>query len=449
MPWSMLACALFTLGCAEEKAFPHRPITLVCPWAAGGGTDRVSRQVAAHLEEELGVPVNVINATGGKGVTGHSRGLRARPDGYTIAMITLELNMMHWSGLTSLTPDDCIPLMSLNEDYCALLVGYDAPWRTLAELRDDIARRPGQLKASGTSTGGAWHLALAGWLIAEGRHARDVIWVSSTGAGPSLQELVSGGLDMVACSLPEAETLMDAKQVRALGVMAPKRAKGYEGVPTFAEQGSDWSLGGWRGLAVPLGTHPGVVQRLETAITRVVRGETRVGEMSFPEFMDAQGFDSTSRPAAEFAEFMRDNDRKFGQLLTSDEMRSVNSDPFNPMSFPYLVLACLGLCLAGLAVTHFMTGRADPIEPAETKPSISARGIVNAAAILAAVVAYQLLVEPVGFVLVAGGMLFLLQACFGVPLRWNLPLTLIVVPSAYQLFEGILRVPLPRGWFGW
>ncbi len=94
---------LLVAGCGATETYPSRPITLVCPWAAGGGTDRVSRRMAVYLEQELGVPVNVINATGGKGVTGHRRGLRARPDGYTITMITLELNTMHWSGLTRLT----------------------------------------------------------------------------------------------------------------------------------------------------------------------------------------------------------------------------------------------------------------------------------------------------------------------------------------------------------
>ena len=136
---SVLALGLsVTTHLSAARPYPHRPIVLVCPWAAGGGTDIVSRNVAAHLETQLHVPVNVINATGGKGVTGHSRGLRARPDGYTLTMITLELNMMHWSGLTSLTVADCEPLVSLNEDYAALFVLAGAPWKTLPELEQAI-----------------------------------------------------------------------------------------------------------------------------------------------------------------------------------------------------------------------------------------------------------------------------------------------------------------------
>ena len=80
------------LGCRAEGRFPDRPIFLICPWGAGGGTDRVSRQVAALLEQDLGVNVNVVNATGGQGVTGHSRGALARSDGYTMTMMTVELS---------------------------------------------------------------------------------------------------------------------------------------------------------------------------------------------------------------------------------------------------------------------------------------------------------------------------------------------------------------------
>ena len=134
----MISC----IGCRQESAYPSRPITIICPWAAGGGTDRVSRQMAMQLEQELGVPVNVVNATGGKGVTGHNRGLTARPDGYTLTMMTFELNTMHWMGLTELTYQNCVPLVSVNEDYAALLVRVEADWNSLGELESEIRQRP-------------------------------------------------------------------------------------------------------------------------------------------------------------------------------------------------------------------------------------------------------------------------------------------------------------------
>ena len=137
-----IAFALMVVGCGRAGRFPDRPITLICPWSAGGGTDRVSRQVAAQLEERLEVPVNVINATGGSGVTGHTRGARARPDGYTLTMVTVELNMLHWRDLTTVTYRDFAPLQLLNRDSAAILVRSDSPFATLDDCKRRSQRSP-------------------------------------------------------------------------------------------------------------------------------------------------------------------------------------------------------------------------------------------------------------------------------------------------------------------
>lgn len=76
-------------------AYPERPVTLIVPWSAGGGTDATGRMIASLLENELGQPVNVVNRTGGSGVVGHSAISTAEPDGYTIGVITVEIGMMH------------------------------------------------------------------------------------------------------------------------------------------------------------------------------------------------------------------------------------------------------------------------------------------------------------------------------------------------------------------
>ena len=83
--------------------YPERPITLIVPWGAGGGTDATGRIIANLLQEELGQPVNVINRTGGSGVVGHTAIATANADGYTIGVATVEIGMMHWAGLTDLT----------------------------------------------------------------------------------------------------------------------------------------------------------------------------------------------------------------------------------------------------------------------------------------------------------------------------------------------------------
>lgn len=435
-----------------DSEYPTRPITMICPWAAGGGTDRVSRQLAMLLEQRLGQPVSVINATGGKGVTGHNRGLSARPDGYTIAMITFELNTMHWAGLTTLTYADCIPLFSVNEDYAALFVRGDSSWNNLAEIEAAIAADPKQLTASGTAVGGAWHLALAGWLASAGRNAGDVKWIPSEGANPSMQQLMSGGVDMVCCSLPEARVLLESGDVRAIGVMSEKRAVGFEEVPTFSEQGRPWTLGGWRGLAVPLNTPPAIVQRLTDEIQEIVGQDAVAG--SFAEFMQTQKFDHTWRGPDAFVSFLADNDRKLGELLRSEVMKSISKDRFSPMTFPYVLFGLIGASLFGLFVNSRRVASAsqaiDPQAPTQipADATIAEGGYINFAMVLLSIVGYVVFAETVGFILVTSLILLLLMIRLGNRWLTSLLIVSVFVPVMYLVFAYGLRVPLPRGWLG-
>ncbi len=454
-----MCAGLGLVGCQQQEQYPNRPITLVCPWAAGGGTDRVSRQMAAYLERELQVPVNVINATGGKGVTGHSRGLLARGDGYTLTMATLELNMMHWSGLTHLSYDDCIPIMSVNEDYAALFVAADAPWETLADLESAIRSDPGSLKGSGTASGGAWHLALAGWLMQQSLPVDAVTWISSTGAGPSLQELMSGGLDMVCCSLPEAKHLLQAGEVRCLGVMAPKRAFGFDDVPTFAEFGSDWTLGGWRGVAVPRDTPPEIVDRLVAAVDRVVSGKVTievrettsdgqgtVRQQTFPQFMASESFDPTARGPDEFKSFLIDSDQKFGELLTHEAMQAVNSDRYHPLIFPGVIGLLAGI-VGGVLV--WQRTSANPLHPESRETAPTHVGRWNFLLVIASIVFYVVVVEQVGFIITAGVILLVMLWRFRARPLVAIACAIVLSPLLFYGFAHLLRVPLPHGWLGW
>ena len=447
--WTLLALAFLFCGCGHQQEYPNRPVTLVCPWAAGGGTDRVSRQLAVHLEAALGVPVNVINATGGRGVTGHSRGLHARPDGYTMLLATVELNMMHWSGLTGLTYKDSTPLMSVNEDAAALIVPTDAPWQTLSELEADIRSKPKQLTASGTATGGIWHLALAGWLLEAGLKADDVTFVSATGAGPSLRELIGGGLDMVCCSLPEAGTLLKGGQVRALGVMAAERLDDYPQVETFAEQGQDFSLGVWRGLMLPKETPRHITDALVGAVERVVKGETDVGGKTFPESMQVEGFNSSWRSPDQFRQFLAESDAKFGKLLTDEAMRSVNEDRYNPMAFPGIVLVFLATCLLASIVSRRLRRPHVELDDSSRPGEARAANITNLVVVVSAIAAFALFGQVIGFVLLAGATLLVMLWWLGV--RWwvSLLIAALLGPGVYQVFVHVLRVPLPRGLLGW
>jgi len=159
--------ALLALSfCASAFAqYPNRPITLIVPWGAGGGTDAVARFIASLMEKDLGQPVNVVNRTGGSGVVGHSAIATAAPDGYTVGMITVEITMMHHQKLTELNPTSYTPIALVNLDPAGFQVRADSSYKTMADVLAAIkAAPPGKFKASGTGQGGIWHLALAGML---------------------------------------------------------------------------------------------------------------------------------------------------------------------------------------------------------------------------------------------------------------------------------------------
>ena len=152
---AVAASAAFGLTPVRAQAYPARPVTVIVPWGAGGGTDATVRIIAAMLEKDFGQPVNVVNRTGGSGVVGHSAIATAAPDGYTLGMITVEISMMHWQGLTQLDPKSYTPLALMNEDPPGVSVSASSPHKTLKELADAIKASPaGKLKASGTGQGG-------------------------------------------------------------------------------------------------------------------------------------------------------------------------------------------------------------------------------------------------------------------------------------------------------
>ncbi len=206
----LLVAASFLVAALAHAQYPQRPVQLIVPWGAGGGTDATARIIAVLLEKELKQPFNVVNRTGGSGVVGHDAIARAPADGYTLGMITVEITMMHHVGLTTLKHTDYTPIGLVNADPAGVNVRVDSPYKSIKDLLAAIKANPGKLKASGTGQGGIWHLAIAGLLKDQGIDPGALPWVPSAGAAPGLLDMVAGGVDVVPCSIPEARALIDA-----------------------------------------------------------------------------------------------------------------------------------------------------------------------------------------------------------------------------------------------
>lgn len=254
-------------GLPALAAYPERPIQIIVPWDAGGGTDISARIFAAGLEKELGVPVNVVNRSGGSGVVGHAAIANAEPDGYTLGVGSPELAFLKTVGLADITPASFTLISRITVIPAGVTVKADAPWKTLGELLDAVRREPpGTFTASGSGQGGSWHMAIAGLLASQGLETDRIKWIPSRGGAPALKDLTAGGITMFTGSPIEGKALIEAGQVRALAVMGPTRSPVFPDVPTVKEAvGSDWTYENWFAFIGPKGLPPEIVKRLAEA----------------------------------------------------------------------------------------------------------------------------------------------------------------------------------------
>src|SRR5690349_20532416 len=307
---TLLGLTAALIAGAAAAAYPERPITLIVPWGAGGGTDATARIIGTLLEKELKQPVNVVNRTGGSGVVGHSAIAQSPADGYTIGLITVEIGMMHWQGLTDLKGSSYTPLGLVNADPAGLQVRADSPYKSVKDLVDAIKAEPGKHKASGTGQGGIWHLALAGMLKDLKVDPAAAPWVPSNGAAPGLQDLVAGGVDIVPCSIPEARSLIDAGKVKSLAIMDAAAPGLYPNLPTIKQAtGSNWQTAAWRGFAMPKGAPKDVVDKLTTAIQKAYDSK------EYKDFLTQRGFGAEWAKQDDFAKYMAKGDADMGVVM--------------------------------------------------------------------------------------------------------------------------------------
>ncbi|MDD0824065.1 tripartite tricarboxylate transporter substrate binding protein [Mannheimia sp. AT1] len=307
---TLLASSVFIASTALA-AYPEKPITIIVPWGAGGNTDTIARLVAKGLQEELKVNVNVVNRTGGSGVVGHTAIKTAKPDGYTLGVATAEIAIMRHQKMTDLSYKDYTPIVRLAVVPGGVQVGKDSPYKDINELLADAKANPGKLKASGSGLNSIWHLNLLGMLKASGLSEDTIKFVPSQGASAALQELVSGGVDLVTSSPGEAKSMTDAGMVKHLAITSEQKDSLYPDIPVYKEATkTDWVVGGWNVLSAPKDLPNDVKETLEKAMKKVYAS----GELQ--QFSHKQGFDVGELYGTELEQFMLGEDQKFEKLLT-------------------------------------------------------------------------------------------------------------------------------------
>ncbi|MBK1658330.1 Bug family tripartite tricarboxylate transporter substrate binding protein [Paracraurococcus ruber] len=310
VPRRALLGAGAALAAAPARAQPWRParsVTLLVPFAAGSGTDAISRILAQLLEPEWGQPVVVENRAGANGALAAAAAARAAPDGLTLFMTT---NTPHAANPALMKRLDYDPLadfaaLSRTGNYNFWLVVPEAsPFRSVADIIAAAKARPGAVTyASGNSTG-----IVAGGTIAA-MAGVEMTHVPYRSTPPAITDVVAGRVSCMVVDASSSLGVVRAGQLRVLGVTTRQRSKLLPDVPALHEVGlPGFDVAAWAGLVGPARMPPAMVASINADVRRVWdRPETvrRLGEI---------GFDGFSSPAEEFAEFIRTEIDKWGRM---------------------------------------------------------------------------------------------------------------------------------------
>jgi len=260
-----LTFALLPLATSAALAadYPTRPVELVVAASAGGGTDVMARAFADAARKHFPQPLVVINKPGAASAIGFGDVANAKPDGYKIAVVSVNLVILPALNLMKLTSDDFIPIARLNYDPSAITVRADAPWKTIEEFIADAKKRPGAMQVGNGGVGDIWHVASAAF---EDRTGTQLNHVPFQGASPAILSLLGGHVDAVSVSPGEVMSHVQSGKLRTLAVMSEQRLGGvFADSPTLKERTIDLAIGVWRALAVPKNTPPDVVEVLKNA----------------------------------------------------------------------------------------------------------------------------------------------------------------------------------------
>ena len=256
-----LLCAALLFPVSAKAAFPERDITLVVPWAAGGGTDTLARTLVKNGKKYFGVNINVVNRVGGTDVIGMDSVVKAKPDGYTVGVITFNLSTYRLLGQSELSYRDFDLIALLNRSPAGLSVKADSQFKSMKELVEYAKANPGVVTIGHSGPAGAWHLA--GAAVAQ-KYGLKFTFVLFDGAAPTRTALVGGHISMGASGMDEVLQFYQTKQVRILAAVTPSRNPFFPDVPTLAEAGYPLEsyIYDWRGLGATKGTPPEILKVL-------------------------------------------------------------------------------------------------------------------------------------------------------------------------------------------
>ena len=306
------AAALRADGLAAEDVWPHGTITMIVPFPPGGQADLAGRPIAEALQRILKTTVIVDNRQGAGGAVGNGAGAKAAPDGQTLLMTLSSLAVLPEAArLFARAPlyevEQLRPIARVLADPTVLVVGANAPWRTVADLVAAAKAAPRTITYGSSGTYGTLHVSMEMFAA-----AADIklLHVAYRGAGPALNDLLAGQVQALAAAPGTVKQHVDSGALRVLGNFGAERVATFPQVPTFKELGfTDVELYIWAALFVPAATPEAVVVRLREAMREAM------AEPAVRAIFETAGSPPAYQDAAEFTAFMNADNARLIQAV--------------------------------------------------------------------------------------------------------------------------------------
>jgi tripartite-type tricarboxylate transporter receptor subunit TctC len=301
--------AMFAACTAAAQSFPAKPVRLIVPFPAGGGSDIVGRIVAQKLTEQMKQQVFVDNRGGAGGSIGTEAAAKSAPDGYTMVLAStseIAVNPAVYSKLTYDTVRDLTAVAMIASTPIVIVLHPSLPVKTVKDLIALAKAKPGEINVASAGNGTFTHLT--GELF---RSIARIKWthVPYKGAPAALTDLASGQVQVMFASLPSAVGLINAGRLRPLAVSTAKRAEAFPAVPTVAESGMpEYEVEYWYGMFVPSATPKEIVARLHQEIAQALRAQDVIANLA------KQGATSRPIPQHQFAEAVKTEVAKWGKV---------------------------------------------------------------------------------------------------------------------------------------
>ena len=294
---------------ASAQSYPTKPIRLIVPFAAGGGTDLVGRIVAQQMSEALGQQFVVDNRGGAGSVLGSDLASKSPPDGYTLLLgnISLAFNASLYRKLPFDAVRDFTPATLVAVQPNILVIHPGVPAKSLKEFVALARAQPRKLTFASAGTGSGTHLAME---LLKLKLKMDVVHIPYKGTGPALTDLIGGQVNSMLSTFASALPHVKTGRLRALGVTSKTRSPAAPDVPTLVEAGvPEYEYATWYGLLAPRGTPRAVVDMLAKTANKMLLSEEARHKLA------AQGVDPLVSSPAEFAAYLKSETEKWAMVV--------------------------------------------------------------------------------------------------------------------------------------